>query len=426
MRRTGLAWLLLAALAAGCGPVPGLIEDLRDESRYVREAAEAELLALGAEAVTDLIEAVEAADPVRRYDAAGILEELGPTAERAIPALIDALNDRWYADGVREQAARALGSVGRNSQAAIDALLTTLGERDDDFAGTAGIALARIGPNAIPGLIKALMDSSDRVSMHAYQALADIGSQAAPALLDLFESAEYPRPPGELISLLGKLGTEAKPAAPKIARLLESEAEAPGTRAAAAGALAKILGREAVPFLLQTLEDRSSEIRGDVLWVLGQMGQEAKAAFPALVAALRDKSKETAHAAFVALMRVGPVDDKDAMKALTKALTDEDGRVRKLAALAFARLAKDGTAAIPVLVEALVDTDRDGFVSGRAYDLLVWRVGRQAIPALTKALTDDDDYVREIAAAVLTKIKARAEAEKRDADDPTESPQNGF
>ena len=85
--------------------------------------------------------------------------------------------------GTRYLAAKALGQIGDEAEAAVPTLLDAL--RDNDMFLRAGItgALIQIGPPAVPGLTQALFDPSNAVKRAACKALGKIGSErAVPAL----------------------------------------------------------------------------------------------------------------------------------------------------------------------------------------------------------------------------------------------------
>ena len=85
--------------------------------------------------------------------------------------------------GTRYLAAKALGQIGDEAEAALPTLLQAL--RDNDMFLRAGItgALIKIGPPAVPGLTNALFDPSNAVKRAACKALGKIGSErAVPAL----------------------------------------------------------------------------------------------------------------------------------------------------------------------------------------------------------------------------------------------------
>ena len=119
------------------------------------------------------------ADAQRRADAVRFLGERRYAP--AVPSLIELV--RESDPGTRYLAARALGQIGDEAEAAVPALLNAL--RGDDMFLRAGVtgALIKIGYPAVPGLTAALFDDSNAVKRAACKALGKIGSpRAAPAL----------------------------------------------------------------------------------------------------------------------------------------------------------------------------------------------------------------------------------------------------
>ena len=99
----------------------------------------------------------------------------------SVPRLTELL--RQSDPGTRYLAAKALGQIGDEAEAALPTLLHAL--RDNDMFLRAGItgALIKIGPPAVPGLTNALFDPSNAVKRAACKALGKIGSErAVPAL----------------------------------------------------------------------------------------------------------------------------------------------------------------------------------------------------------------------------------------------------
>jgi len=99
----------------------------------------------------------------------------------AVPQLTDLV--RQADPGTRYLAAKALGQIGDEAEAALPALLVAM--RADDMFLRAAItgALIKIGPPAVPGLTRALFDPSKAVKRAACKALGRIGSErAVPAL----------------------------------------------------------------------------------------------------------------------------------------------------------------------------------------------------------------------------------------------------
>lgn len=99
----------------------------------------------------------------------------------AVPRLTELV--RESDPGTRYLAAKALGQIGDEAEAALPTLLVAL--RANDMFLRAGVtgALIKIGPPAVPGLTKALFDPSSAVKRAACKALGKIGSErAVPAL----------------------------------------------------------------------------------------------------------------------------------------------------------------------------------------------------------------------------------------------------
>ncbi len=119
------------------------------------------------------------ADPERRAQAIAFLGEARYAP--AVPRLTELLRE---ADpGTRYLAAKALGHIGDEAEAAVPSLLGAL--RADDMFLRAGVtgALIKIGVPAVPGLTRALFDPNRAVKRAACKALGKIGSErAVPAL----------------------------------------------------------------------------------------------------------------------------------------------------------------------------------------------------------------------------------------------------
>jgi hypothetical protein len=81
-----------------------------------------------------------------RVAAARGLGSIGPSADPAVPDLIDALKDR--APSVASSAAWALGAIQSQRPEAVNALIDALGSRDGEVRRYAAYALSQYGPKA--------------------------------------------------------------------------------------------------------------------------------------------------------------------------------------------------------------------------------------------------------------------------------------
>jgi len=143
-------------------------------------------------------------------------------------------------------------------------------------------------------------------------------------------------------------------AAPLAAALSAPDATA---RAMAAGRLADIGDRDAVPALLAALGDEDAHVREEVARALGRVGDPA--ALGALVAALHDDPGP--HVREEAATAVGELAgaDADAAAALVDALGDRHVAVRRAAAEALARMGPATQARLRALASGPPSRGRD-------------------------------------------------------------------
>src|SRR5258707_13524566 len=99
------------------------------------------------------------------------------------------------------------------------------------------------------------------------------------------------------------------------------------TRREAAGALAALKAKAAVPELITALKDKDDEIRAKAAEALWSIGSNSKDAIPALTAALKDKSAAVRLSAAGALGEMAP-EAQTAIPALRDILKDKDAYVR--------------------------------------------------------------------------------------------------
>jgi hypothetical protein len=112
------------------------------------------------------------------------------------------------------------------------------------------------------------------------------------------------------------------------------------------------IGPEAVPPLIQTLEDENTNARRAAAYALGEVGPEAMAAVPALVQALDDEDHLVRQITAEALGKIGPR-AVVAVPALIQTLTDEDSAVRWSSTYALGNIGPGAVDAVPALIQVL-------------------------------------------------------------------------
>jgi HEAT repeat protein len=297
--------------------------------------------------------------------------------------------------------------------------------------------LMKFGPSAapaVPALIERLTDRARDNGEDPVDVLVEIGAASVEPLARALED-ESPRRRARAAVALGRIGPAAKAAAPALTAALEDCAAE--VRVAAAEALWLAAGDAAgVPVLAEGLTAADVDVRRRCAACLGQIGRAARAAVPALVAALaehqvpreaRDRDRSVAVLAAAALGRIG-TDARTVVPALKACLgrTPEDKgnddnarrerveltRLRFQAAVALLRFGEETKAATTVLSVQLQfpSSARPGDfgpplslsdfgppLSVSDYEAAVALLGRHEsamVPWASKALDDERDAVR--------------------------------
>ncbi|ETR71735.1 MAG: hypothetical protein OMM_02260 [Candidatus Magnetoglobus multicellularis str. Araruama] len=281
------------------------------------------------EVIPVLIETLGSHDKEDRMVAAFKLGEIGPEAKEAVPILITILDyDKELI--VRTAAAKALGKIGSDAKQAVPSLINALNSNNRILSNNAALALAEIGPEAneaVPFLIKNLDNNKSEVSNRAEYVLRKICSDSAgEQFLQLLLSEldhKYPKVrsvaalkiQNDFIPILIKglhnkdvkirtgiaiaLGTiysnlrekgfnDDMTAVPFLIKALgDDELE---VRVATAAALGETRSKNAVPFLINSLNDPNDPLlRKTSASALGIIGSYAKKSLPYLIKALDDQ-----------------------------------------------------------------------------------------------------------------------------------------
>lgn len=311
--------------------------------------------------------------PSAREKAAKILGEIGPAAKAAVPALTKALKDkRWPQRFIRRDAARALGQIGPEAKACVSSLY------------------------------EALEDKWVYVRIWAHYALAKITGNFHKHVLALIELLQDEAARLEAACALGELGPNAIAALPALEKALwEEEGWGPATIGAAKERIMSGKGklREfAIPILTEALNDKNWAVRSAAAVALERFGPRAKSAVPALIDAIGDPVREVYCAVTTALVTI---DTKVAVPIISQMLRNDIAEA----------LVKCGKSAIPVFIEALKD-EYDRVRARAAISLGEIGLGaKTAIPALRKALGDQDLWVREKASEALEKILEESDSQ---------------
>jgi HEAT repeat protein/tRNA A-37 threonylcarbamoyl transferase component Bud32 len=245
----------------------------------------------------------------------------GPDLQMEVQALVGALRD---ADpSARRRAAQALGECGPTAREAVGPLITALSDRDFWVSETAALALRKITGAPDPGAGRR-------------RRARDEPSATPPAVIRLLKAIQDPASRWMAVVALGQMGPTAHEAIPALIEALEDAESA--VRWDAAKALGKMgaVAARAVPALTAILHEQDDEIaRQHVVAALGAIGPAARTAVPALISSLKDDGHHLDEQAGEALVRIGT----PAIPALIEAMKDDDPRVRLRAANTLTRIA---------------------------------------------------------------------------------------
>jgi HEAT repeat protein len=258
-----------------------------------------------------------------------LAERSRPLGEAGVRALVRALATGKVEE--RIASAWALESAGPSASAGREALVSALGgDADAGVRAAAARALGALGEAAraaSPALFRALADSSETVRHDAADSLSHVEMRPddlRPLIAALGSRDPYVRAFAEWT--LGNMEATAGEAVPALAALVDD----PETGVVVSAALARIgpAARAAVPALVAALRSEDSGRRWRAARTLGRIGPGAGEAVPALVAALRDPNEGVRRHAARALGRIAPATGP-AAAALQRATGDPDRAVRR-------------------------------------------------------------------------------------------------
>jgi HEAT repeat protein len=172
---------------------------------------------------------------------------------------------------------------------------------------------------------------------------------------------------------------------------------------------------EAVESLISLLKDSDRDVRMQAVTALGNLGERAHRVLPVLRAALKETALQDADEsvrsrAVHAILQAGPQPVSETA-GLVDSLQDEIEVVRFHAAIALGELgyAPAARPSVPTLIHAAL-WDEDPAVRVEAA-MALWKIDRKGplvIPALIKALADDNELICWIAADYLGQIGPEA------------------
>ena len=370
------------------GEAKRLVAQLADSAK--RDVAAKELIKLGADSVSPLIEALQTQDlgllqhyqhilarisfatlPLTKALAianptvrARVAETLGISKDRsAIPALLDALNDEYFT--VRLCAVLALGNIG--DAQTIPFLMPLLKDKDDKVRSAACVAIARFcDPSTFDEITNVLLDDRKiEVRQSAAIALGDTKHPAAiPFLMEALRDSYW--------------WFEREQAAADLLNAIEK------------------MGPAVVEPLIEALGDKEGTVRKFAATVLGNLGDPR--AVEELGMSLYDLHHEVGETAAEALVKFG----SKAVDVLIESLSHPEAAIREHAIIALGKI--QDARVVPVLIEMLHDPERMN--RKQAMQALGALRDQHALPTLQEIASNRADReLSALAKQIIEKIK---------------------
>jgi HEAT repeat protein len=337
------------------------------------------------------------------------------------PVLIDALKRMLGSKGrvLGTGAISALGSLIPAPKGVVPALLAAMKDQDPVVRGSACDALGRYvgskGDTVLHALSAAMGDPDLWVRISAGRSLASLGEAAAeaiPPIIRLLRS-EHRTLRSQAAVVLGKFGPSARVACAALLVALDDEKEYVRNSAEEAlNAVSPIesetaLGRvapgdeKAIEALgLALAGDPDVDVRNAAARCLGWMGPQAAAAVPVMIRALNDGDGTVRVHVMVGLGRIGLVDGSVAPVLKTIAERDPSADFRIWAIRALGLMGGESSIVVPTLLKMLDDANGD-IRNAAAYQLGEIRTTGVVLPALPGKLNDGKPTERSLAAFTL-------------------------
>ncbi len=393
---------------AGIGEpaIPVLMDGAKGEEAAVRNLAVQSLKKIGVPAVPHLIDLLGAKHTDVRRAVAAQLGFMQIQDKSVVIALGYALKDKD--DQVRLNALNSLRNMGSSAKLAEKYVVELLTDADAQIRQNAFYTLQTLGVDPKPGLKKALSHKDLATRIKTATLMMDLNLEidlAQPILVEGLKSED-----GALKTqcayALAKKGLKADEVLPIfLDGLKHSDAT---TRRQSAEAIA-LYGQTPVKdgkisaALIAVLDDPDDTVRAAALKTLPHFGGDAKVLLPALVKLLQHKDASLQKPATQLFAQTGVQAVQEVISLLK---SDKNAAVHLACLQTLSMVGPPAKDAVGDLVKALGDdSDRARLLAARA----LGNIGpdaKEALPALKKSANDSNDNVKLIVKAALAQIMA--------------------
>jgi HEAT repeat protein len=340
--------------------------------------------------LTDWVKDLESKESRTRNSAIALMGALGPKAREHVSKL--RLVAREVDPATRLALANALGRIGGDE--AFGVLLLLQWDKEPNVQAAVAAAQRAICPT--PGdraraLVIARTQRDREISNVARTTFGHFGPGKKEAIPTLVGLLSHPDPLLRRAACeeLQAFGADAEEAVPALTNALDDRV----LRLYAATALGTIVRKPetAVPAVARLFATPTTAARERVVfaWTLKKYGPQARAALPELRQAFTDTDANLRQAAAIAVAHID-VDNQDALRVLSDILTkDSDPRRRRSTAQALAELGPRAKEALPAVTQAVDDDDQTVRNAAQIALLRIGSASSRGPVALVQGLTSD-------------------------------------
>jgi HEAT repeat protein len=336
--------------------------------------------------------------------------------DKSMPFWIKSLRSKN--EQMRISAGVKLRDLGPKAEPAMPALIEALGDPNVTVEGLARDALEEIGDPALPALLNAAKSPKVKVRSRAVWMLGGFKADRKAILSVLLKAMEDPEVEVRrgASTAIGGMKEYAETVVPVLIKALGNQNEDEQVRIHAAHSLGRFEANAkcAIPYLLQALKDKSRSVSDFAGFALGKIGAVDPIVVPALIECL--KSDWTAQAAAGALGDIGPKASEAVPPLIELARLERKNkkggsqeRVREVAVRALGRMGTAARPAVLVLLEILKnrelpsDMRRDAAISLSQ----ISPKSPETMTALREAAKEKDASLSQVARQMLEKIGAK-------------------
>ena len=342
-----------------------------------------------------------------RTAAVGALGQLGPYAERAVPLLVEMLDEPQGNLNVHS----VLGKIGATAVPALVEVANSEKPSTRRYALSAlyNMTMHRHAALALGVATARLRDDDPGVRAAAVRVLGWLKTKSLPAVDELVERLrdENPRVREEAASALGAIGSADDSVVQGLSEALSDRNER--VRRSAARALGTF-GPKAVDSaaaLAHSLNDSDKYVRISAVQALGQIGPGAEKAVSALADVLEGTDNYTRQQALKALQQIGRA-SHPAFASIRLLLADPEQETRRAAAMAMAAIGPAAKPALKELSDIVADSQEDATTRYNTA-LALGGIGGEAFGILRQGLESDDAVRRKLCVSAMSQLSAQAE-----------------